>query len=215
MLSTLLVLALAAAPAEAPSIPDAPRFASLYGGETLGVGGSVAAFSAGFPTLSASYAQGLTDTVDYGVQLEVDWVTGELFAGGLYRSLLWRAGAAKVSVRARAGFYGDLGSTWAIDSNRGDGGVQAAPGLALSVRAPRGIFSIGGEVPFTFTFARGGGYLIGLRGTVAFETPLYGDLLVGARAGAGGLWSRQGAPFASDSPRATVDLSVLLTYRLF
>ncbi|HEX9289977.1 MAG TPA: hypothetical protein VF904_10655 [Anaeromyxobacteraceae bacterium] len=215
MLAALLALALSAAPVDGPSISEAPRFPSMYGGETLGVGGSEAAFSAGFSTFSASYAQGLADGVDYGAQLEIDWVTGELFAGGLYRSLLWRSGPVSVAARARAGLYGDFGATWGIATNRGDTGVQLAPGLALSTRAPRGIFSLGGDVPITLTFARGGGYAVGLRGTVAFETPLYGDLLVGARAGGGVLWSRSGAPFANDSPRATVDLSALLTYRLF
>jgi len=211
-LAPLLAVALAAA--DVSSIPSEPQFASLQGGETLGVGGSEAVFSAGFSTLSASYAQGLSNVADYGLQLEYDWLTTELFAGGLYRQLTWRFGGIFVSWRARAGLYADFGSTWAVDSNNSDVGVQFTPGLALSRRFSRGILSVAGDVPFDVTFSRGAGFAVGARGSVAFETPLWSDLLVGARAGGGGLWSTGGAPFTNDSPRGFLDFSLLLTYRL-
>ncbi len=73
VLAPLLALALAAA--DGSSIPVEPGFASLQGGETLGVGGSEAVFSAGFSTISAAYAQGLSNMADYGVQVEYDWLT--------------------------------------------------------------------------------------------------------------------------------------------
>jgi hypothetical protein len=209
-LAPLLAVALAAA--DVSSLSAEPRFASLQGGETLGVGGSEAVFSAGFSTLSAAYAQGLSNAADYGLQLEFDWLTTELFAGGLYRQLTWRFGEVFVSWRARAGLYADLGSTWAADDS--DVGVQFAPGLALSRRFSRGVLSVAGDVPFDVTFSRGAGFAIGVRGSVAFETPLWDDLLVGARAGGGALFSKGGAPFANDSPRAILDFSLLLTYRL-
>jgi hypothetical protein len=94
-------------------------------------------------------------------------------------------------------------------------GLQVRPGVALSWRTSRGVLSVAGEVPLTLTFQRGGGHLAGLEGSVAFETPLWGDLLAGARVGVGGLWSGSGAPFANDSPRTLLDLSALLTYRIF
>lgn len=211
-LAPLLAVALAAA--DASSISAEPRFASLQGGETLGVGGSEAVFSAGYSTLSAAYAQGLSNVADYGLQLEFDWLTTELFAGGLYRQLTWRFGEVFVSWRARAGLYADLGSTWAVDSNDSDVGAQFAPGLALSRRFSRGVLSVAGDVPFDVTFSRGAGFAIGVRGSVAFETALWNDLLVGARAGGGALFSKGGAPFRNDSPRAILDFSLLLTYRL-
>jgi len=197
------------------AITEAPRFASLQGGETLGVGGTEAAFSAGYSTLSTAWAQGLTEAVDYGAVLDFDWTTSELLLGGLYRSLLWRSGALSLAVRARGGLYADFGTTWAASSNRSDAGLQVGPGLALSVAAARGVLSVAADLPLTLTFERGGGYAVALRGSVAFETPLWGDLLAGARLGVGELWSGSGAPFARDSPRTTVDLSALLTYRLF
>jgi len=211
-LAPLLAAVLAAA--DASSIPSEPRFASLQGGETLGEGGTEAVFSAGFSTLSAAYAQGFSNEADYGLQLEFDWLTTELFAGGLYRQLTWRFGGIFVSWRARAGLYADLGSTWIVDSNSADVGVQFTPGLALSRRFSRVILSVAGDVPFDVTFSRGGGFAIGARGGVAFETSLRSDLLVGARAGGGVLGSTGGAPFTNDSPRGFLDLSLLLTYRL-
>jgi hypothetical protein len=213
MLAPLLALSLAAAGDRAMS--EAPGFATLQGGETLGVGNTEAVFAAGYSTLSASWAQGLSDAADYGAVLDFDWTTSELLLGGLYRTLLWRSGAASVALRARGGLYADFGATWAASANRSDAGLQAAPGVALALRSARGVLSIAADLPLTLTFSRGGGYAAGLRGSIAFETPLWGDLLAGARAGVGGTWSGSGAPFARDSPRATLDLAALLTYRLF
>lgn len=219
MLAPLLVAAaLAAAASDAPEarvIPEGPRFASLQGGETLGVGGSEVVLAAGFSTLSAAYAQGLGDWYDLGAQVELDWLTGEVFAGGLYRQLAWRFGDTFVALRARAGLYVDAGATWAISTNRSAVGIQAVPGLAVSRRFARGTLSAAVDSRIDLTFSDQGGRAVGVKGTVAFETPLWGDLLAGARVGVGGLWSYSGAPFASDSPRTLVDLSGLLTYRLF
>ena len=212
MLASLLCLALAAAGDRA--IAEAPRFASLQGGETLGVGNTEAAFAAGFSSLSVAWAQGLSEAVDYGAVLEVDWLTSELLLGGLYRDLFARSGAVSLALRARGGLYADFGATWGAARNRSDAGLGLVPGVALSLRTARGVLSAAADVPLTLTFERGGGYAVGLRGSVAFETPLWGDLLAGARVGVGELWSGSGAPFANDSPRTTVDLVALLTYKL-
>ena len=211
-----LALAAAEAPADTEVKPTAaaPRLASLQGGETLGVGGSVAAFSAGFSTLSAAYAQGLSSSADYGLQLEFDWLTTEMFAGGLYRQLTWRLGELFVSWRARAGLYADFGSTYAVDRNDAAVGVQLAPGLAVSRRFSRVTASLAGDVPMNVTFARGGGFALAVRGGASFEAPIAADLLVGVRAGGGALFSAGGAPFTNDSPRGFLDFTLLLTYRL-
>jgi hypothetical protein len=216
MLASLLVAAaVAAASPDALAIPEGPRFASLQGGETLGVGGSEAVLAAGFSTFSAAYAQGLNDWNDLGAQVELDWLTGELFAGGLFRQLTWRFGDTFISWRARAGLYFNAGATWAIASNHSAVGIQAVPGLALSRRFARGTLSAAIDGRIDLTFSDQGGRAVGVKGTVAFETPLWGDLLAGARVGLGGLWSYAGAPFVGDSPRTLLDLSALLTYRLF
>lgn len=213
-LAPLLALVVAAAEPEAPPAPVPARLASLQGGETLGAGGSIAVATAGYSTLSAAYAQGLSSASDYGLQLELDWLTTELFAGGLYRQLTWRSGELFVSWRARAGLYADMGSTYAVDRNDAAVGVQLAPGIAVSRRFSRVIASLAGDVPMDVTFARGGGFALAVRGAAAFETPIAPDLLAGVRAGGGALFSAGGAPFTNDSPRGFLDFSILLTYRL-
>jgi hypothetical protein len=213
MLALTLLLAVGSSDT-ATIIPSEPRFASLQGGETLGAGNTELTLGAGFSTFSATYAQGASEGTDYGAVLELDWLTSELFAGGLYRSLQLRQGSILGALRARAGLYSNFGATWAVSTNQAAVGVQLAPGLAASVRASRGILSAGLDVPVTYTFARGGGWAIGVKGQAAFETPLWGDLLAGVRVGGGALWSYSGAPFAADSPRGILDLTALLTYKL-
>jgi len=216
LVAALLASALAAASLpDSTAIPTGPRFASLQGGEPLGAGGAQAAFSAGFSTLSAEYAQAASDGSDLGAMAEVDWLTTEAFLGPTFRYLTWRFGETFVSWRARAGLYADGGATWAAADNRAALGVQIAPGLAASRRLSRVIVSAALDGRFDVTFARGGGQALGVKGSLALETPLWGDLLAGARLGLGGLWSFNDAPFANDSPRALVELEGLLTYRLF
>ncbi len=213
LLATLLALSLAAP--DLDRAPPARPVASVEGGETLGSGGAEVAVSAGFSKVSAAYLQAWSDAVDLGAAASIDWLTSEILAGGLYRSLLWRSGATSAAWSARAGLYSNLGADWAVSANRGGTGVQVSPGLAISRRLASGLLSLRADVPLTVTFDRGGGYAVGLQGAVVFETPLWGDLLVGARAGGGALWSTSDAPFGGDSPRAVLDLAALLTYRLF
>jgi len=165
--------------------------------------------------LSASWAQALSDAADAGALLDFDLASTELVAGGLYHQIAWRSGDVAVSWRAKGGFYADFGSTWVYEANRSDTGIRVTPGLAASTQTKRGLLALGVDFPFTFTFGRGGGFALGVLGAISFETPLWGDLSAGARVGGGALWSYSGAPFASDSPRALVDIAALLTYRLF
>ena len=44
---------------------------------------------------------------------------------------------------------------------------------------------MGGDVPVTWTFQRGGGWIAAPRLEVSFETPLWNDVSLGARAAAG------------------------------
>lgn len=189
-------------------------FHTLEGGETLGAGGTVAAFAGGFSSLSAAYAQGLSDAQDWGLRLDADWLTSELFLGGLYRQLVWRSGDVLGAARLRAGLYGDLGASYAAKKNRSDGGLEVVPGLGSSGHLLGGILSLEGEVPVFVTFSRGGGFAIGLKGATAFEAPVGKDLTLGGRLGVQALWSTGGAPFAPDSPRASYEVMLLLTYQL-
>jgi hypothetical protein len=209
------VLALAVTATDAASIPTSPRFASLQGGETLGAGSADLVFTAGFPAISATYAQALSDSADLGALVELDWLSTELIVGGVYRGLLGRSGSVTFGWHARAGVYANLGATWAYSQNREGTGLQLMPGVALSVRGARGVFSAAVDVPMNATFWLASGFAVGVRGTLAYETPLWGDLLVGARGGVGTLISSSGAPFGLDSPRLTTELVALLTYRIF
>jgi hypothetical protein len=214
-LALLSALLLSAAPAEAPSkMPVGQELPSLLSGATLGDGGSVLVATVGFPFLSASYAQGFSPGLDAGAQLEIDYVTSELFAGGLVRRALLREGDVDVALRGRAGVYGDLGATWAYERNRADAGLQVAPGIVASVALKRGVVSLSTDLPLTLTTARGGGVGFAPRIGLAFETPLYGEWSAGVRVG--GFWqvASGGAPFAYQ-PRGSVDVAALLTYRLF
>jgi hypothetical protein len=214
-LALLSALLLSAAPAEPPSrMAGAQELPSLLSGATLGDGGSVLVATGGFPFLSASYAQGLSPGLDAGAQVEIDWVTSELFAGGLLRRAIGRQGDLDLALRGRAGVYGDLGADWAYGRNRADAGLQVAPGLVLSAALLRGVVSLSADLPLTLTTARGGGVVLAPRAGLAFETPLYGEWSAGVRVG--GLWhvASGGAPLAHH-PRGSVDLAALLTYRLF
>lgn len=218
MLAPAAALALAAVLAAADPAP--PRYTpphempSLLGARTLGDGGSALLFTAGVPFLSAAYAQGISSGLDVGAQLELDWFTWSLFAGGTLRQATWASGDLDLALRARAGIAADSGSTWAVSQNRSDAGLQLAPGIVGSAALRSGTLSLGIDLPVTLTAARGGGVLFAPRVGLSFETPLYGDWTAGARVG--GFWQTGsgGAPFADDS-RAFVDFSALLTYRLF
>ncbi len=101
LVAPLLALALVASGDRA--VAQAPRFASLEGGETLGVGNTEVALAAGYPRLSATWAQGFTESDDYGAVFDLDWVTSEMLLGGMYRRIAWRSGDTAVAFRARGG----------------------------------------------------------------------------------------------------------------
>ena len=214
--AALLAAALAAAPvADRPSrMSSDAEVPSLLAARTLGDGGSALLVGAGVPFLSAAYAQGLTSGLDLGAQLELDWVTTELFAGGTVRQAVWRSGALDVAVRGRAGLGADFGSTWWVDRNRADAGLQLAPGIVASATFRPGVLALGLDAPTTITTRRGGGLVFAPRTALSFETPLFGEWSAGARVG--GRWhtATGGAPLARH-PRAFIDFAALLTYRLF
>lgn len=200
-------------PGPSPTAVSTSRIVSLQGGETLGAGGSLFAVAVGYSTFSAAYAQGFSRSSDLGGQLEFDWATSELFAGLLYRRLVARSDEASIALRFRGGFYADAGGKWMVTDHRSAAGIQFMPGVALSQRLADGMVSVVAEAPFDLTFAGSGGLGLGIRGAAAFEMPLGGDVTFGGRLGVGALWSQGSAPFEADSPRALLDLSLLVSYR--
>jgi hypothetical protein len=214
--AALLAVAFAAPPAApAPARMAGGAFPSLVSAQTLGDGGSAVLLGAGFPRLTAAYAQGISPGTDLGAQLELDWITTELFAGGTLRRALARAGDLDVAARARAGLYANFGADWVAERNRTDAGLQLAPGAVVSLALRRGTtLSLSADLPLTLTTRRDGGLAVAPRAAIALETPLFGDWSAGASLGAQWQAATGGAPFAGH-PRGSVELTALLTNRLF
>lgn len=206
----------AAAPAEAaPAAPaPAPRLPSLAGGAALRRGGAAWAFGLGWPLAFAAYAQGAGDADDLGAALEIDWPASEFFLAGLWRREIAGGGGSHLGLRLKLGLYACFGATWAWSDNRPDLGAQLAPGLAWSLDTPSGVLAVVGDVPITWTFKRGGGWIAAPRLAVSFETPLWSEVSLGARAAAGLRGAGGDAPGSGDD-RFLVEVTVLATWHPF
>ncbi len=161
-----------------------PRQLSLLSAEPLG-GGSAAAAWAGWRSLGIAYAQGITKQDDLGGYLTLDWSTAEMRLGAFYRRPLGQAGVFDIAGRLAVAWYEDFAATWVYSENHRDRGVEFVPGLSLSNRMAGGVFSILGDLPLTITTKYGGGLLFSPRASVAYEAPLYPELIVGAQLGVG------------------------------
>jgi hypothetical protein len=206
----------AAAPIEsAPAAsPPAPRLASLAGAAALGRGGAAWAFGLGWPLAFAVYAQGVEERDDLGAALEVDWPASEFVVAGLWRREIAGGGGSHLALRLRLGLYACFGATWAWSDNRSDLGAQLAPGLAWSLDTASGVLAVGGDVPMTWTFHRGGGWMAAPRLGISFETPLWSEVSLGARAAAGLRGAGGGAPGAGED-RVLVEVTILATWHPF
>ncbi len=210
-----LLLGAPAAPAQPPGAADSPadgRSTSLLGARSLD-GGSAALAWAGFASLGAAYAQGITTQDDLGASAEFDWSSTELWLSGFWRRPLGSVAGWDVGGRLRLGWYVDAGGTWIHADNRGDRGLLAAPTLVFSTRAGDGLVSLSADLPLTFTAWRGGGFLLAPKVAVGYEAPLYGDLTIGVRAGVSYRGGGGGAPMRAG--RVEPELLVLVGYRVF
>jgi hypothetical protein len=225
LLPVLAALALAAAdpppssgtagsPEPSSPAPAPARPASLLGGASLGAGGAAWMAAAGYPRLTVAYGQGFTDRDDWSALLDVDWAATEAVPAGAWRREILRSDAVHLALRFRLGFYACAGGTWIWDDNRADVGLQLSGGLAFSVDAGPGLFTIAGDVPATWTFRRGTGWILAPLGTLAYEAPVAEDFSLGARIGAGVRAAGGGAPGANAS-RTLVELLLVATWRIF
>jgi hypothetical protein len=203
----------APAPKAAPASPARPRFTSLQGGETLG-GAQAAAAWAGWSSLGAAWAMGVTSDDDAGALLDYDWTKSELRLGGLYRHALssLATGGYDLAFRLTLSYYADLGQTYIYSENHSEHGLEVAPGIAFSQRAAGGLFSATADGPLTVTTKYRTGLLFSPRVGVAYETPLYEGVTVGARLGAGYRAGSGDAPLRTG--RGELQFLVLATYRL-
>lgn len=175
----------AAAPARAAEAPRArPRQLSLLSGESLG-GGTASLVWAGWSSLGVMYAQGVTVRDDLGAFADYGWDKSELRVGGLYRRALAPAGGFDLAGRLGLAWYENYGSDWIREENHSDRGIEVAPGLSASSPVGGGVFSAIVEAPLAITFKHDTGLLFAPRLSFAFEGPLYPELTLGARLGAG------------------------------
>ena len=220
----------AAAPASAEAGPDealpaavlpaAPRkepvrLVSLVGAPSLGPGGVMWLGGVGFPYLLAAYGQGIGDRDDLGGQISVNWARGEFVLSGFWRREVDRSAPSHLALRGSIGFFAGFGATWIYSDNAGsDEGVQLSPGIAWSLDTPLGLLTVAADLPFTWTFERGMGWIFAPEASLAFEVPVRRDLAVGLRAGVGLRAAGGGAPGAG-SDTLLVDVAALLSYRVF
>jgi hypothetical protein len=185
-----------AAPAATPPLPRTGEAAaepaaarrsrqiSFLSAEPLG-GGSASLAWVGWSSLGIMYGQGITTRDDLAAIADFDWATSEFRLGGFYRRPLGMAGAFDMAGRLSASWYENLGADYVHDENHSDRGFELAPGLSLSTRGAGGIFSAIVEAPLTVTTKFGAGLLFSPRFSIAYEAPLYPELTIGARLGAG------------------------------
>jgi hypothetical protein len=187
---------------------------SLWSARPLS-GGSVAAAFLGWSTLGAAYAQGVTARDDLGGSLSLDYERTEFRLSGFWRRPIEvrLGGSWDSDVRLGLGWYVDSGGRFIESTNRGDRGVELEPAVMSSRAAAGGVVSLALEVPFTFTFWRGGGLLARPSAWCGYETPLWRDLTLGARLGLGWRAGTGGAPLSSGS--GDVQFWVVSTYRVF
>jgi hypothetical protein len=155
---------------------------------------------------------GVTSQDDLGAFGDYDWAKSELRLGGLYRRPVTTAGGFDVAVRLTLALYLDLGSTYVYSENHSDRGVEAAAALVLSQRAAGGLFAASVEGPLTITGKYSAGILFSPRVAVSYETPLYPQMTVGARFGAGYRAGAGDAPLRTG--RGELQFLVLATYQL-
>jgi hypothetical protein len=185
---------------------------SMQTAEPLG-GRSAVVVWGGWSSIGAGWAQGVSPEDDLGLLGDIDWSTGELRVSGWYRRPLGHVGLFDIGSRLRAGWWADLGATWAHDDNQKDRGVEFVPGLVASIRGAGGVFAVAGDLPIVVTLWRDGGIFAAPKLSLSYETLLYGDLTVGVRV-AGSYRAGAGDAPMSD-PHALLDLQVMAGWRLF
>lgn len=185
---------------------------SLLSAEPLG-GRSALAIWAGWSSLGAGWAQGVSSEDDLGLLADFDWSTAELRVSAFYRRPLGRVGSVDIASRLRAGWYADFGADWFHDDNVPDRGIEFVPGLAISTRGAGGVFSLAGDLPITVTLWRHGGIVAAPKLTLGYETLLYGDLTVGIRVAGAYRAGTDDAPMSEG--RGLLELIALVGWRIF
>lgn len=174
----------APAPATPAAAPERARFPSLLGAEPLRGASAVLAW-AGWSSLGAAWAMGVSQEDDLGAYVDHDWSKSELHLGGVYRRPISSSGGWDLAGRLSAAWYTNFGSTLVYSENHSDHGLELAPALVLSTRAGGGLLAASAEGTMTVTWKYKAGFLFSPKVAVSYEAPLYPQVTLGARVGAG------------------------------
>jgi hypothetical protein len=194
-----------------PSVVERPRQQSLLSAESLR-GGSAALAWAGWPEIGAIYAIGFSSKDDAGPFIAHDWAKSENRIGVYYRRPFSKAGGVDVAARLSVAWYTNFGSTYLYEENHSDHGLEVVPGIGLSTHGAGGILSGLAEAPMTVTTKVENGFLFAPRVSFAFETPLYPNVSIGAKVGAGYRAGAGDAPLREG--RGELQFLVLVGYQL-
>jgi hypothetical protein len=200
-----------AAPPALPEELPARRQLSLCSAEPLG-GGSASLVWAGWSSMGAMWAQGISPRDDLGASGDFDWARTELRLGGFYRRPLGKAGPFDMAGRLALAWYANFGGGWIYDENHHDRGVEVTPSLVLSTRKASGILSLSGDLPLAVTWKHDSGVLFIPRLSASYETPLYDELTIGVRAGVAYRAGAGDAPLSDGA--GELQLLVLLGYQV-
>ncbi len=209
---TLAALLVAASLAAAPS-PDAPI--TLVGAGALGPGGAGWLTEVGYPKFSVTYAQGLDRWNDLGGNVALDWTTGEMVVGLLWRSELAGDAGSRAGFRLLAGPWFDFGATWIYSDNQANVGLLLAPGGAWTASVGPGLVSVTLDLGVEWAMQRGMGVAFLPRAGLAYEVPVAKDVTLGARAGIWIRWASGSAAIPGLDQKVLGELAAVITWKVF
>jgi hypothetical protein len=155
---------------------------------------------------------GVTAQDDAGAFLDHDWAKSELRLGGLYRRSVATTGGFDVAFRLTLAYYLNLGSTYVYSENHSERGLELGPGVVFSQRAGGGVLAFSADGPLTVTTKYRTGLLFSPRVGLSYEAPLYPQVTLGARIGAGYRAGAGDAPLRTG--RGELQFLVLAGYQL-
>jgi hypothetical protein len=213
--TALLGAALAAAPAQlGQSGPGAP--VTLLGAGALGPGGAAWLTSVGYPQLTLTYAQGISDWDDLGATVGVGWTTGEMLLAAVWRRELAGDAGSRAGFRLVAGPWFNFGATWIHPLNdQANLGLSVAPGFAWTATAGTGLVSVFLDAGLVWAWQRGMGLAFQPRLGVSYEVPVVKDVTLGASAGIWSRWASGSAGIPGVDRTLQGQLDAVVTWKVF
>jgi len=216
----------ATAPRSAPapegeSTPSRPpprppqRPVTLLGAGGLGLGGAAWLVEVGYPYLAFSYGQGLDSINDLGATVRFDWTTSEMLLGVLWRREMGASDGSRLGFRLVGGPWFDFGADFVYGANETNLGLEVGPGIAWTLPAGPGLFTLAGDLPLTWAFQRGMGTVAEPLLSAAYEVPVVRDVTLGVRPYLGVRWASGSARIPGLDSRLNGGLTASATWRMF